>query len=642
MKQIKNETVILILFVISYSCFWYLILLSNYNNLNDGVFDLGVSLQRAWTYLHVKISFKIFINLLSEGPIVSIFSPLADTQFFPIWLGILDFFTFSPAIFIYYLTETKLHNATYSFATAAIYLFSFLLPGLVYVDFHYQVLFVFFFIGGYYFYTHGNNKFSLVFFSLSAMVKYPFGVFVLMFSLVELLSKKNLDRSNHIHIDQIIILLCIFIISSLTLILGFLFIKNPISNNTPVTFNIQSILNTSLSGFLTLLIFLAPFAFIPLISKKFLPYLLILTIISIIYGGYYAYPNILYFHHTAPWITFLILGFIDSLQLINLRESSRSKKNAKTNRYLFHYKYSKVKVFIISATLLTAGFGIVYQPFSELNHISNQNFGFTNLELKSSQALSQMESLSHFVPENSTLLVQDNMYFMFPRDIGNPYSIPMVAGINFGNFDNYSLSNNSFPFLNYNTTICWVMADSSTADFFNHNEGIPSMANIVTIFLHSKLYGVYAISGPAFLLKRSYTGHPIIISQFKELLKPSSFSSSGNILSNGTLLMNSTLYNTSYSLLNYFVLPGQYSANFYINETGVIGNQAIYTDLLNGNGSLILCYHRFNITTTDHPYIFRLKFNFSVQSPGYYWLKVFLNNGRIGDTYIGPILISLS
>jgi uncharacterized membrane protein len=623
-KNIKKDLSFIILIFASfiiYFIFWYLIGISNYYNAtNDGVYDFGASLQKAYLISHSPIWSKYWIDNFSQGPIIMLFSPLSYIGAQPIWIGILVFGTGFPSFFIYFISKKVLSDIYISFVFAETYLLSVLLIGLNFVDFHFQILFIPFFLGGYCCSIYKKEKTSSILFILSAMVKFEFAIFPLIFSLFILINLYKTNRKNSTKFfDKSITLPIIIFISSLSILLfGYLYNYTYFGMTTNNNSNNYFYIFTYL--LLTIFFFLLTFCFFPIFSKKWSPYLLIIIIYSFLLGeASYLYPLIIFFHHTAPWIVFLYLGSIDGIYfLFNKLKLFKNKNLMKKVRRIF------IVMMVISTFILVS----IYNPISPINKDSNLNFNFSHFQLTPSSEFNEIEELGALIPTNSSVLIQDNMPSLMPRLLPNITSpvIP-VAGHTLKNFTSSEIKNDTFHVGQFITTIKYVVADTKSATFNENNTGYPTMYRIVKNFLESKYYGVYAIDGSSFLLKRNFNSSPIIISPFSQKINPQSMSYTGNITDNGMLLIPHYILNTSVATEDSLFLKGNYTASLSIQETNVTSEGQISMVLLPRFGTNALCVKNFTITSGNLINV-SLAFVFIISIVGYYWIKIFINNSR--------------
>lgn len=487
-------------------CYIFLISLSNFYNGNaDGVFDLGTNLERSWTFKSIHLSPRLFSNLFFEGPIVILFSPISSSRFILYWLFIQAVFLTLPSFFIYFASLKIIRQGVISLILSFTYLSSIFLPGLYYVDFHFQNFFIFFFIAGYTFFTYNRFRLSSLFLSLASSVKYPFSLFVIIFCTIEILTSifKNyslygrfITQHNKESVQSNTITL---MVSSLLFILGFIFVSNPVDIISKQAIATHLFIISSL---LLVLISLSLYVWLPILSRKFIIFIIILSIVSLVFGDSYSFPNILYFHHTAPWITFLTLGSLDSISFLLRRNNS----SLKSLRRLRRNKNSDIKRKILTlcalALFINLSFSLIYQPASPLNSKSDLNYGFEGFTLSPSKQLIYEEMLMKYVPANQTIVVQDNMPVTYPRYVGNPYSIPLVAGWSIDYPNSSQIENNKFVYAGGVTSIDWVLISESSADYANHVQNYPSMEVLSKVLLDSGFYYVFENYSNVILLKR--------------------------------------------------------------------------------------------------------------------------------------------
>jgi hypothetical protein len=213
-----------------------------------------------------------------------------------------------------------------------------------------------------------------------------------------------------------------------------------------------------------------------------------------------------------------------------------------------------------------------------------------------------------------------------------------VAGHTFKPYTNMSISKNSFGVGHFNISIDYVLVDYESGTFRAHNSGFPSMYQIVNSFLNSNYYGVYAVDGSSFLLKRNYTSPAIVLTAPSLYITPDQFSYTGMMLKNGDLEIPKNVLNTSIAAEIYFPIPGKYNTSINLEVTNISRNSQISEILLPRVGVRIL--HEINVSIPKGG-IFKkdLEFSFNISSPGYYWIKLFINNHR-DDVFVSAMTVS--
>jgi uncharacterized membrane protein len=182
---IKNKYNIILFIMFSiYSFFWSYITIMRFYSLNSEVADLGLYQQELWLVYNAHWSFISFLwNFLARGTMF-LFFPISFFNSYPLTLSFQTLFLASAVFPIYGIGRKFLKSNLAALIISASYLIYFPLAGVNWFDVHNQAFFIPLFLYAYYFYLNKRYKLSLVFFILSGITKYPFIIFVVLFSII--------------------------------------------------------------------------------------------------------------------------------------------------------------------------------------------------------------------------------------------------------------------------------------------------------------------------------------------------------------------------------------------------------------------------------------------------------------------------
>ncbi|MHB1708356.1 MAG: DUF2079 domain-containing protein [Thermoplasmataceae archaeon] len=496
-----------------YNAAWIYVSYIRYTSLNYSVWDLGVNYERSWQVLHGSLTtFPDLVGFISTNFIVVILSPLSMlNQLSSLLVAQLVALDFS-AILIYKISMIILKDRWKSAALSTAFLFYPPLAGITWFDFHYQVFFIPFFLAGYLFYLRGNYVASGVMMVLSGTVRFPYMVFPLLFSVSALVSQfmTGSDKRSVAGTSHAVILL---IVTAVLLVIGYkesngmeyvAFLASSFGGITPFA-------HTPLTILITLFFILAFLLFQPLISRKWLPFLIPYVVLIIISTNtYFIYPQFFHRQYGGIYIPFMFLGLIDSVIVLEryLRNHKfRSKRIMRKVVWLSKHSVTAVLVLMLVAIPF-------FQPYGPLNFASPNNFYFEK-EIAGSN-ISQVNGLNTIIaliPSNATeILIQNNLPEYFPRPLyNNTVLAPPI--VSFQNFSLYSIQNDRFNVTGLGGVMVsfplqYVLLDYRSSQF---TAGNPSMKNMSEMMFESGYYGVYAQDGLIVLLERGYSGPPVIM-----------------------------------------------------------------------------------------------------------------------------------
>lgn len=514
-KRLEKRAYILLLAaaLLLYNAAWIYVSYIRYTSLNYSVWDLGVNYERAWQVLNGSLTtIPDFIGFFSTDFIVVILSPLSLinqlSSLLAAQLVALDI----SCILIYKISMILLKDRWKSAAISTAFLFYPPLAGITWFDFHYQVFFIPFFLAGYFFYLRGNYVVSGIMMVLSGTVRFPYVVFPLLFSLGIILSQ-FVTRSDERSSTRMLYSMLLLFAASILLVTGYMesngmeyvsFLTSSFGGTTPFE-------HTPFTILITLFIIFAFLLFQPMVSKKWLPFLLPYAVLIIISSNtFFLYPQFFHRQYGGLYIPFMFLGFIDSVIVLEryLRSHKfKSKRILRKVAWLSKHSVTAVLVLMLVAIPF-------FQPYGPLNFASPNNFYFER-EIAGSN-ISQVNGLNTviaLIPRNATeILVQNNLPEYFPKPLyNNTVLAPPI--VSFENFSLYSIQKDRFNVTGLGGVmvsfpIQYVLLDYESSQF---TAGNPSMKNMSEMMFESGYYGVYAQDGLIVLLERGYSGPPAIM-----------------------------------------------------------------------------------------------------------------------------------
>ncbi len=491
----------------AYAAAWSYISIMRLLSLNAFVFDLGVNMQFAWDAV-LRPSLHSFLRDLAYKGIVYVVAPVFLTGSYPAVLIFQSAFIGLGAFPIYGIARRALRSEAAALAMAASYLIYFPLAGVNWYDAHYQALFPTLFLLGYYFYVRGRYAPAAASLILSAMVRFPYAVFPLMFSLM-VLGEELVGRARGRGADAGRLRLALAV-ASFSALMGALWYALVMGRSVVLQGPFVGAVLSSVRGasyqspavdlgtkLLTLALFLEPVLFTTLLSRRWLPflapyaYLLFATSTTI-----YRYPYVFALQYPAGVVPFVYLGAIEGIALLSRGRPRRAA--------------------IIAAAVLasTAMFAAAYQPYGPLNGsvpISFQLGTQTAADMRLYGEFSRMVSL---IPRDDPyVLFQDNMPELLPRPL--PYVPPSVPFNQFPLLPSSVSTDLYYGRLPNGTQvparIDYVVVDPYSPQFTAVYGPPPYNASMQYLFdrlYATGDYGVLAEASGMMVLARNYSGPP--------------------------------------------------------------------------------------------------------------------------------------
>ncbi|MEM0156356.1 MAG: DUF2079 domain-containing protein [Thermoplasmataceae archaeon] len=510
-RRRNTVSVLMIIAFAFYNAVWIYISYIRYTSLNYSVYDLGLNYERLWQVFNGSlVNMQQFLNYFFTDFIVVILSPLYLTGRLYSLLAIQILAINVSALIVYRLAVIFLNERWKAVCIAVAFLYYPPIAGITWFDFHYQVFFMPFFLGGYLLYVKRHYMSSFILMIFSGTVYFPYSLFPLIFALTVIVYEYRGARTEKIF-SKLIYGFSLLAASSMLLIIGYLEVQGVRYYNFVTSQFGGSTLSIHTPGnvLFTLFLIFALVVFVPFISKRWLPFFIpFFALIILSQNIYFIYPYLFHRQYSGLFTPFIFLGIIDGLIVLSRYESVH--KNGKKLKAAARWSSKHIATAILAVILVSALF---LQPYGPLNSVTSDNFNLGN-EISQSNLtqLNGLHSIVSLLPENaSNILIQNNLPEVFPRSLYNGLILDAPL-TNFVNFSMYSIVHDAFNASGNGQIeafpIEYVLLDYSSNQFV---VGSPSMHNMSELMYGSGYYGVYAQSGSVVLLQRGYSGSPVIM-----------------------------------------------------------------------------------------------------------------------------------
>lgn len=577
---------IVIIFFLLYTTIWSYMVIERFYSLNAYVYDLGVSMQRGWELYHQTFPLYSYFQVFSISAIVYLVSPLTLLADYPLLLIFQTVFLALASFPIYGISKHHLKNRGISLIVVSVYLMYFPLAGVNWYGFHYQALFITLFLCGYYYFLKGRYKLSVIFMVLSGTTGFPYMVFPWIFSLqmgIESLYFKSLrkEKYNSGVLKFSIILLSlstIFLLIGLLASGSFSSLNGNINNDNTLGFSFR--LDEKI---ITMVYLLAPFLFIPLLSRRWIIMMLPFTylILSSNYIGY-SYPHIFQLQYSSGIIPFLVLGFIEGLSVLT--------------RDNIHVHLPKIKVnkkalrLAVTALILTALFASVYQPYGPLNSKSVDNFSLNQVISSNTSTYMDLVKMVSLIPNDSgNILYQDNLPELLPRPLSSTQSL-YPSSVMSTTITMQNVTEDQFPIVAPNRVVSvgiqYAIADLKNPYYYLGND---SMSSLLHLMYSSGYYGIISEAGGLVLLERNYSGPMMYYQSFSETFSAVSFINA----TSGEYGINTVSASGFHNELAWhgpwtYIFPGRYSINFLMKTSETYGSNSMLLEVTTNSGVIVL------------------------------------------------------
>lgn len=573
-----------------YVLLWSSISIDRLYSFNSSIYDLGITVESAWTIVNTKLTFLqiLFALFVRGGSYLLIpFSFTNDYRYVLIFQTII---IGAGAFPIYGISKILTKNKFYSFVISETYFFNFMLAGSNWFDIHLQAFFPIFFLVGYYLITSKRYFYGYILLLISGLMRFPLMVFPILYFMISIISLYRSRSNSNTRDSRSYYLPTIFLLVSIVFLIigaflnstfGFSTISNLHINSSSqnVISNIFTIHNLH-SVLITLFIVFLSVGFVPLIfpNKNLIMLVPFVILMAVAVEFAYYYPVLVTGQYGSEIYPFLYLSTISSIASLTNAERNVNLKDAgfKKRRFIKRYK----KMSRIALAMLVTGViigAVFFEPYGPLNPKSAANFGYQEESHYNLSDFSTLESVVSLIPRNNPyVLFQNDIPEILPRTQIDGYLLLDMPYVQFGNISHSDVLKNTFPvfgerglvYTNIDYVIAYVNAPSYI--FFAGN---PNMFTLLNIIYNSGLYGILAESNGFVVLERGYSGHPVIYSNVTHKLSAAVFY---NALSDKLIGENefnlSNISPVPQSYYNWFgpyitLPPGAYSVTFEFYTT---------------------------------------------------------------------------
>ena len=570
-KQITKEVIMLFVFFLLFVSAWGTIVMGKFYSLHSYVFDLGFVMQRLWQPYHV-LSFGFFSFVLFSSGFQLVLSPLYLLNSLQAILIVQLLAIGSTCFPLYGIAKMKLGSNALALLLSVAYLFYFPSSGILWFDVHIQAFFIPLFVFGYYFQLKEKYTISTILFVLSGTVKFPYSLFPIVFSLIDILEQKIKMRSYLMNKYRIRSDLAIFFFSSIFFFGGYLFVILN-NNSTGISFVSTTFPDRVFSLCLTIIAIAGPFFFLPLTKLKWLLLILPFFLLGFYTGSAnYVFPAVFRLQYTSMVVPFVFIGTIEALAPTSgfSITSGKPKKPSSLARLLRVYSTLRTKLVkrrrnILVAILCLIFVGSVfYQPYSPLNSISNVDFNFSQKIGFNSSDYNTLMSLVHMIPSNDPyVLFQNDMPELLPRpsvdNLPFLFTTYLSSNVTLG-----EVANNTFPILASNghtryTNVDYLIAYTQSAQYYlQFGSGESTLPQILSLMLDSGKYGILGEAKGFILVERDYSGIPRL---YEPLILNKPFNATN--VSGGATFHDLSSPKGSSTIVT--LVPGTYTVKFYIS-----------------------------------------------------------------------------
>jgi uncharacterized membrane protein len=577
----------------AYTAYWSCITVLKYFALNAYVFDLGIFMQNGWVVLHQLHTPEAFLQYLAYNGIVYVASPLTLLDSYPAVLIFQSAFIGLAAFPLYGIARRALRADLPAALIAVSYLIYFPLAGVNWYDAHYQALFPTLFILGYYFYARGRMAPAAALFILSAMVRFPYALFPLLFSLMVLGEElvrgargRGVDAGKlrfAVAVASFSLLMSVLwyaLVMGRSVVLQGPFVGAVLSSVRGASYQSPTVdLGTKL---LTLALFLEPVLFTTLLSRRWLPFLVPYAYLLFATGTtIYRYPYVFVLQYPAGVVPFVYLGAVEGIALLSRGRPRRAA--------------------LIAAAVLvsTAAFAVAYQPYGPLNGSAPISFQLDTQTAANMTVYNEFSRIVSLIPHDDPyVLFQDNMPDLLPRPL--PYVPPSVPFNQFPLLPSSVSTDLYYGRLPNGTQvparIDYVVADPYSPQFTAVYGAPPYNASMQYLF--DKLYatgeyGVLAEASGMIALARNYSGPPEyfvpIVAHYVPGDSPGNLYAGEPGFERGQVIEASNVSSQMVWYGPYSVLaPGLYNVTFMLYTTNSSPGNALQLQLTADSGGVYL------------------------------------------------------
>jgi uncharacterized membrane protein len=584
-----------------YVIVWSFISVSKLMAIHAYALDLGVFQQSLFFMIH-PLSLNSWVVSFFNSPFRLIVSPFSLlNSFIPIIITQTIFIAL-PVFPLYAIGKHFLKERLAPFFISTSYLIFYGIAGVNWYDVHAQAFFIFFFITGYFLFLRKKYWLSILLFTISGAVRFPYAIFPALLGLVTLIQIKFWpdsleDGRNH---KLLTFSLCLLIIQVAFLVASFSvmhFLLPPGSNLFGFAHVSSPVSNYAVGKIVTIPLFLAPFLFLPLYKNKWSLFLVPFYFL-VFYADYnwYVYPWILWDQYASGIVPFLYLGTIEGL---TKWDGFNKPNKSKAGIFRRLSKNSRVALAILVVIALLA---LVFQPYGPLNPHTDANFYFHDKTTVNLVQYNALDNIVDLIPRNDPyVFFQDNIPEVLLRDhyVSTVGFAAGIAGLAFPYNLTYRLMNGSWT-----NRIDYVMFDYNSR-FFYYEGNYPTNLSFYAVaqkLYASDHYGIMADEYGFVLLNYSYVGPVLYGGSFSDDISLNSLIISGGGVRNANeVTWNNTSHSPLFSSPEFFVSPGTYDLTIQLSKfSGIAGGSILINVSSPSNGVLLKSIELNSTTISNH------------------------------------------
>jgi hypothetical protein len=307
---------------------------------------------------------------------------------------------------------------------------------------------------------------------------------------------------------------------------------------------------------------LAPLIFFPLLD----PLMWILSIpfvASTLFSQNEVYWQVFGLHYPMSWVPILFLGIIRGISKLSF--SFHGTHHDFTHKEITRF----ISTLLLFTTLI---FAVVFSPIGPLNPYIKGGYWAGNADLYDIMQVNTAKVFLHeaitLVPQNASVITQNDI-----PQLSGRYHFQVVSDWAGG----YTLK----PVISYD----YILANSQTGWF-------PPILPYIIEGLQNGSFGILAMGYGTILLKKGYTGDPVLFVPFRDVWTPEKLQLYSGYNIGNIIVHNSSEHDTDFSFWygpHAFLPLGVYVANFTLMVQNIVPKNAsiITLDVVSKGGDII-------------------------------------------------------
>ena len=641
---------------VTYSLVWTWISLERFYTLRASIFDLGIYSQLSWRVYGASLSpgqmLATALNL--GGPIILLPTTVGG---YPTILAAQSFAIGSGAVLVYLIARCYTLSSPIAFGLGATYLLYFPVAGINFADAHCEAYLIPFFLLGVWLYLSGRFVLSFVLMLLAGAIQYPLGVFPLLFglqvllprtcqSILEFRDRGRAERSTEGRLRSFLRKVANARLSSVrgrepkwyayglplaatALLVGAMVTSILYEANYTVARLVHAtalgVLPNLPNKFWSAFLLLAPLAFLPVLSPRWLPYCapFFALMFYVNYWGY-TYPYIVTSWYPFLVVPFLFLATIDGVAQVQQRttwvhslwrrlRSSTTREGSTISsptdapeaarppvdrrarwRALRNATFRPPAIITGAVVVLTAVSAGYLTPYGPWNSSTSANFGFPGWGAYNATLYDELVKLGGLIPASDpSVILQNDMPGLLPRPTADGQIAPLVVGpfARVAYNLTHQLSNGSWSPIDPD----YVLANPEPPpySFFYESGSYPynlSMEQLVTRLYDSYDYGIVGEASGMILLQHYYTGPLLYYVPYSADVSPTSLQSGTGRVTTACgesclLVKGQTDRQVAWSGPYTFLSPGTYSISIHLGLANWTPSDRAVIEVSGGSGA---------------------------------------------------------